>query len=47
MAFEPTEDLESIPSSAFSIQKIVRNGQLFIIRDGKIYNAQGQILGNE
>ena len=47
MAFEPTEDLESIPSSAFSIQKIVRNGQLLIIRDGKIYNAQGQILGNE
>ena len=47
MAFEPTEDLESIPSSAFSIKKIVRNGQLLIIRDGKIYNAQGQILGNE
>ena len=47
MAFEPTEGLESVQHSVFSIQKIVRNGQLFIIRDGKIYNAQGQILGNE
>ena len=47
MAFEPTEGLESVQHSVFSIQKIVRNGQLLIIRDGKIYNAQGQILGNE
>ena len=47
MAFEPTEGLESVQHSVFSIQKIVRNGQLLIIRDGKIYNAQGQILGDE
>lgn len=47
MAFEPTEGLESVQHSVFSIQKIVHNGQLLIIRDGKIYNAQGQILGDE
>ena len=33
--------VESIQHSAISIQKIIRDGQLFIIRDGKTYNAQG------
>ena len=36
-----TTDIESVQPSAVSVQKIIRNGQLFIIRDGKIYNAQG------
>ena len=34
-------DIESVQPSAVSVQKIIRNGQLFIIRDGKTYNAQG------
>lgn len=36
-----TTDIESVQPSAVSVQKIIRNGQLFIIRDGKTYNAQG------
>ena len=39
-----TTDVESIQNSEFSIQKVLHNGQLFIIRDGKTYNAQGQIV---
>ena len=26
--------------------KVIENGQLFIIRDGKVYNAQGQVVRN-
>jgi lysophospholipase L1-like esterase len=41
-AFETgLEGVESIQPSASSLQKIIRNGQLFIIRDGKTYNALG------
>ena len=29
------------PASAISIQKMLRNGMLFIEQNGKIYNAQG------
>ena len=36
--------LESIQSSAISNQKILRNGQLFILRDNKEYNVLGQQL---
>jgi len=36
------QGVESIQHSAFSIQKVIRNGMLFIERNGKIYNAQGQ-----
>lgn len=34
-------DIENVQSSAVRSQKIIRDGQLFIIRDGKSYNAQG------
>ena len=34
--------IESIQYSAFSGQKILRNGQILIIRDGKVYNMLGQ-----
>ena len=37
-------DLESIENSEFSIQKVLRNGQLIIIRGDKEYDAQGQKL---
>lgn len=36
-----TQDIENVLPAAGSVQKIIRNGQIFIIRDGKTYNAQG------
>ena len=36
--------IESVQNSDVRIQKIIRDGQLFIIRDGKMYNAQGQVI---
>lgn len=38
-----TTDMESVQSSAIGTQKILRNGQILIIRDGKVYNALGQL----
>ena len=35
------QSIESVQHSAVSNQKILRNGQLLIEKDGKIYNAQG------
>ena len=35
------EGIENIPGSEFSIQKVLREGQLFIIRDEKMYNIFG------
>ena len=34
--------IDNIPSSTANTHKLLRNGQLLIIRDGKIYNAMGQ-----
>lgn len=34
-------DIESVQPSAVSVQKIIRNGVLYIIRDGKTYNIMG------
>ena len=39
-AGDPT-DIENIQDSEVSVQKVVRDGQLFIIRGEKQYNAQG------
>lgn len=39
--------VESIQPSEISIQKILRDGQLFIIRDGRTYNAQGIMVKSE
>ena len=38
--------IESISDEGLQVtgKKILRNGQLFIIRDGKTYNAQGQLV---
>jgi len=38
---DPVEGIESVQSSAVSSQKILRNGQLLILRDGKTYNVLG------
>ena len=36
--------IDNIPSSTANTHKLLRNGQLLIIRDGKTYNAMGQEL---
>ena len=43
---EPSTDLENThsPSPMANRQKLLRNGQLIILRDGVEYNAQGQII---
>ena len=43
---EPSTDLENThsPSPMANCQKVMRNGQLIILRDGVEYNAQGQII---
>ena len=38
---QSTTALDNINSSSSNVQKIIRDGQLLIIRDGKTYNAQG------
>ncbi len=37
-------DIESNQQSAISSQKVIRDGQLLILRDGKTYNAQGILV---
>lgn len=37
-------DMESIQTSEIRVQKVLRNGQLLIIRDGRTYNAQGGLM---
>ena len=34
--------IESIQPSVVSVQKIIRDGQIFILRDGKVYTVTGQ-----
>ena len=38
--------VEGVSASAPSVQKIVKEGQLLILRDGKIYNIMEWKLGN-
>ena len=40
------EKIYCAPSNATQINKIIHNGQLLIIRDGKTYNTMGQSLSN-
>ena len=42
--FDQATGVESIQSSAVSSQKVLRDGQLVIIRNGVEYNAAGQIV---
>jgi hypothetical protein len=39
-----TTDITNTPSPITNCQKILHHGQLLIIRDGKIYNANGTLL---
>ena len=40
-AARTSTNFEAVQQSAIRNQKVIRNGQLLIIRDGKIYNATG------
>ncbi len=37
-------DVDNFDASTSNIQKLLRNGQLLILRDGKTYNAQGVVI---
>ena len=41
---ETATGVESIQPSDVSYQKVLRDGQILIIREGKTYNAQGQLI---
>ncbi|MBR6304173.1 MAG: leucine-rich repeat protein, partial [Paludibacteraceae bacterium] len=41
---QTTTDVENVQSDKVQCTKVIRDGQLIIIKDGKEYNAQGQIL---
>ena len=49
MAFEPQDEgIEEVTGDGLRVTgKILRNGQLLIIRDGKTYNAMGQMVDVE
>ena len=38
------QGIQSVQDSAVSVQKVIRDGKLIIIRDGKEYNAQGILI---
>ena len=37
-----TTDVDHLPTQTNNVQKIMQDGQIFILRDGKIYNIMGQ-----
>ena len=39
-------EIGNVQAETISVQKIIRNGQVLILRDGKIYNMMGQIVEN-
>ncbi len=45
-AEDPETDIEVITTPTPTIQKIIRDGQLYIIRDGKTYNVMGVEVEN-
>ena len=44
LAFDPTEDMESVQPSVFSVQKVIKDGQMLIEKNGVLYNAQGAMV---
>ena len=38
-----TTDVDYLPTQTSNVQKIMQDGQIFILRDGKIYNIMGQM----
>ncbi|MBR5676966.1 MAG: hypothetical protein IKX20_02360 [Paludibacteraceae bacterium] len=43
-AEEPQQGIDSVQASEINSQKVIRNGQLFILKNGVLYNAQGAIM---
>ncbi|MBR6167287.1 MAG: hypothetical protein IKQ50_02530, partial [Paludibacteraceae bacterium] len=41
LSAEVPTGMEDVQSDDVQCTKVIRNGMLFIIRDGKMYNAQG------
>lgn len=44
MHSETTTDIERIENSEISVQKVIRDGQMIILREGKQYSVLGQII---
>lgn len=44
LAFDPTEGIESLQHSEVSVQKVIKNGQMLIEKNGVLYNAQGAMV---
>ena len=40
-----TTSVEEFKANKQLVQKIIKNGQVYILRDGKAYNMQGQVVG--
>ena len=43
-AEEPQQGIDSVQASEINSQKVIRNGQLFILKNGVLYNAQGAVM---
>jgi hypothetical protein len=43
---DPEEGIEAVKSEDPKAQKMLRDGRLIIVRDGKAYNIMGMIIGN-
>ncbi|MBR1996653.1 MAG: N-acetylmuramoyl-L-alanine amidase [Paludibacteraceae bacterium] len=41
--WKSTTDIDHLPTQTNNVQKIMQDGQIFILRDGKIYNIMGQM----
>ena len=39
-------EIGNVQAETISVQKILRNGQVLVIRDGKIYNMMGQVIAD-
>ena len=42
--FESTQDIEGVQSTEYRVQKILRDGHIYILRNGIEYNVNGQIV---
>ena len=42
--FENTQDIEGVQSTEYRVQKVLRDGHIYILRNGIEYNVNGQIV---
>ena len=43
-AKKPEQGIEGVQSTEYRVQKVIRDGQLYILKNGILYNAQGAIV---